>query len=81
MVREPLRQSDVRLPPDVHNILVVYAHNFLSLRALDPRVTERTKMAFEMKDRLDQLRHSSVRVTVRAAIYRRESLTIRSHLN
>ena len=61
MVRKPLRQSDIRLPPDVHNILVVYVH---SLRALDPRVTERTKMAFEMKDRLDQLRHSSVRVTV-----------------
>ena len=43
VVRKPLRQSDIRLPPDVHNILVVYAHHFLSLRALDPRVTERTR--------------------------------------
>ena len=48
-------------PPDVHNIL----H---SPCVLDPEVPERAKMAFEMKDRLDQLRRSSVRVIVRAGI-------------
>ena len=34
---------------------------------LDPEVPERAKMAFEMKDRLDQLRRSSVRFIVRAS--------------
>ena len=35
---------------------------------LDFGVPERAKMAFEMKDRLDQLRRSSVRVTLRGEI-------------
>ena len=53
---------------------------------LDLEVPERANMAFEMKDRLDQLRRSSVRVIVRAVIaiitsYRQKPLAIGSHLN
>ena len=57
--------------PDVHvhNILLVYVQNIHdSPCVLDLGVPERAKMAFEMKDRLDQLRRSSVRVVVRAEI-------------
>ena len=71
-------------PPDVHNILL----DNDSPSVLDLGVPERAKMAFEMKDRLDQLRRSSVRVTVRAEIairpitsYRREFPNDRKPLN